>query len=226
MTSTPRELEHALGLLAALGAGSDLAIRISAIEQRLAGARLDRVSSMLADEEISDAVLSAALLVKDLAGQIHVIVHAVGILVALPHILEDGEEIQSVSLGAGNSGRSHDLETTRRLAEFKFIEWRGGAESIRQNSLFVDLFNLASVATEKRRVLYVLGKEMPVKFLQNRRAITSVLSKDAAAAARFRKLHGGSFRTVAEYYKTVRHTVEIVDLREVVPALRRGPAIA
>lgn len=66
-----------------------------------------------------------------------------------------GEQIESLSLGAGNTGRSHDLEPDRRIAEFEFIEWRGGAESIRQNSLFVDLFNLASSDIDKRKVLYV-----------------------------------------------------------------------
>ena len=61
----------------------------------------------------------AALLVKRSAGQINVIVHAVGILVALPKILEPGELVQSLSLGAGNTGRAHDLETDRRIDEFR-----------------------------------------------------------------------------------------------------------
>ena len=61
----------------------------------------------------------AALLVKRSAGQINLIVHAVGILVALPKILEPGELVQSLSLGAGNTGRAHDLETDRRIDEFR-----------------------------------------------------------------------------------------------------------
>jgi hypothetical protein len=40
-------------------------------------------------------------------------------------------------------GRSFDLETDRQVAEFKFIAWRGGAEAIRQNGLFIDIFRLA-----------------------------------------------------------------------------------
>lgn len=54
------------------------------------------------------------------------IMHAAGIMVALPWILESGEIVESLSLGAGNTGRDHDLETNRRIAEFKFIDWRGG----------------------------------------------------------------------------------------------------
>ena len=56
----------------------------------------------------------AALLVKRSAGQINVIVHAVGILVALRKILEPGELVQSLSIGAGNTGRAHDLENAIR----------------------------------------------------------------------------------------------------------------
>src|SRR5437879_4998533 len=127
-----------------------------------------------------------------------VIVHAVGILVSLSYVLEPGERIESLSLGAGNTGRPHDLETDRQVAEFKFIEWRGGPESIRQNTLFVDVFNLATARTNKRRVLYVVGKATPLRFLNNRRALTSVLSKNSAVASRFRDLYGDTFQTVRE----------------------------
>ena len=127
--------------------------------------------------------------------------------------------IESLSPGAGNTGRDHDLETDKQIAEFKFIEWRGGAESIRQNSLFVDLFNLASADTIKRRVMYVVGKTEPLRFLNNQRALDSVLSKNAAVALRFKQLHGDTFATVREYFGTVRELVEIVDLSEIVPEL-------
>lgn len=59
---------------------------------------------------------------KAFAGQIDVLVHAVGILVGLPYVLEDDEEIESLSLGAGSSGRDHDLVTNTRVGEFKFVE--------------------------------------------------------------------------------------------------------
>lgn len=173
---------------------------------------------MLADDGIDESLLLAALLVKRMHGQINVIVHAVGILVSLPHVLESGEMIESLSLGAGNTGRPHDLVTDRRVAEFKFIDWKGGAESIRQNSLFVDLFNLASADTSKRKVLYVVGGREPLKFLHGRRAIGSVLSKNQAVAERFRAMHSDRFAVVSEYFDFVRDGVEIVDLAEVVPA--------
>jgi hypothetical protein len=49
-------------------------------------------------------VLGAAGLVKQLAGQINMIIHALGILLCLPHILRPSEIIDYVSLGAGNTG--------------------------------------------------------------------------------------------------------------------------
>jgi hypothetical protein len=82
-------------------------------------------------------------LVKRLAREINVVIHALGILLCLPHILEPEETIEYVSLGAGNTGRAFDLETNKRIAEFKFSRWQGGAEAIRQNSLFKDFYCMA-----------------------------------------------------------------------------------
>lgn len=212
--------DDALERLTEFAGADQLTERIAELEFDLERAAAEDVPPRLREDGIDDFLLRAALDVKRVAGQINVIVHAVGILVALPYVLEPGEVIQSLSLGAGNTGRSHDLETDRRIAEFKFIDWKGGPESIRQNSLFVDLFNLASAVTEKRRVLYVVGKEKPISFLTNRRALTSVLSKNAAVESRFRQLHGDQFSVVRDYYSSVRDSVEIVDLKDMVPAFR------
>jgi hypothetical protein len=212
------DLTKAADAIAQLGAGSELTATIRAIEASLTGKQRRAVERTIASHEIDGAVLKGALTIKDLAGQIHVVIHAVGMLVVLPHILEPDERIESVSLGAGNTGREQDLVTDRRIAEFKFIQWRGGAESIRQNSLFIDMFNLASAKTERRRYMYVVDREHPDRFLANRRAISSVLSRNAAAAARFKALHGERFKTVADYAAYIKDRVEIVDLREVLPA--------
>ncbi len=188
------------------------------MEKALCNRSLDGVTERLHADRIDADVLRGALTIKELAGQINVVIHAVGILVSLPHILDEDEVVLSLSLGAGNTGRAHDLETDRRVAEFKFIEWRGGAESIRQNSVFADVFTLASASTDKRRILYVTGKRHPLRFLSNNRALHSVLSKNRAIEERFRKAHGEQFQTVSSYWNTVKDAIEIVDLREVVPA--------
>ncbi|MGH7425999.1 MAG: hypothetical protein ACREJP_07505 [Candidatus Methylomirabilales bacterium] len=59
-----------------------------------------------------------------------------------------------------------------------------------------------------------------MRFLRNRRALSSVLSKNRAAADRFHALPGDRFVTVRDYYETVADQVEIVDLAEEVPFLR------
>jgi hypothetical protein len=212
------DLVKAADAIAQLGIGADLTARIGAIEAALAGKQRRAVERTIAKNGVDEAMLNGAITIKKLAGQINVVIHAVGILVALPHILARDERIESVSLGAGNTRRKHDLVTDRRIAEFKFIDWRGGPESIRQNVLFIDLFNLASAETDKRRCMYVLGREHPERFLSGRRALSSVLSRNESAAKRFRDLYGERFKTVAEYADYIKDRVEIVDLREVVPA--------
>jgi hypothetical protein len=101
--------------------GKDLTATLARIEQSLVGVNADNCSVVLQDHNANRNVLSAAGLVKRLAGQINVIIHALGIILCLRHLLEPGEVIESASLGAGNTGKPFDLETNRRLAEFKFI---------------------------------------------------------------------------------------------------------
>jgi hypothetical protein len=216
-TRDPDELGRALVRIDRVSSAG-LTRWIGGLEEAFAGASGSGVADALGKNGIDDELLTAALLVKRSAGQINVLVHAVGILVALPEILEAGEVVESLSLGAGNTGQAHDLETDRRIAEFTFIDWRGGPESIRQNKLFGDVVALVGAQTSKRRVLYVNGKDIPLSFLQNRRALSSVL-KDAPLERRFRALYGNRFTTVQDYWLAVRDRVEIVDLAGVIPAL-------
>jgi hypothetical protein len=215
------DVEEALAAVQAFGIGAALTARIADLETRLQGKTRDKAAALLTADQVDETTLNGALTIKQLSAQIDVVIHALGILTSLPYVLKRGEVIESLSLGAGNTGRQHDLETDRRIAEFKFIQWRGGPESIRQNSVFVDIFNLANANTDKRRVLYLLDKQHALRFLGNRRAIASVLSKSASVAARFRAAHQDDFATVDEYWATVEKRVEIVDLRDLVPAFER-----
>jgi hypothetical protein len=212
-------IERAARDVREFGIGSDLTTRIAGLEAALVGRSSDQVPPVLESNSVDLALLESALEVKALSGQINVLIHAAGILAALPFILAKNEVVESLSLGAGNTGRAHDLETSLRIAEFKFIEWRGGAETIRQNNVFADVFNLASSESDKRKQLYVLGTEHPLRFLANNRALSSVLSKNISLAERFRDLHGEDFGTVSDYWETVKDRVEVIDLREVVPTL-------
>jgi hypothetical protein len=80
------------------------------------------------------------------------------------HILRPGEVIDCVSLGAGNTGRAFDLETNLRIAEFKFIHWQGGPESIRQNSLFKDFYEMAEHERISRNARMCLAPRMRKSF--------------------------------------------------------------
>jgi hypothetical protein len=134
---------------------------------------------------INAGLLNAALTLKVASAQINEVVHSVGILLSLPHILEPDEKVEHLSLAAGNTGRPFDLQTTHRIAEFKFIDWKGGPESIRQNSLFKDFFELAEYDTPKKRFLYVVGLEHPMKFFNGGRACKSVMSKNNSLWERY-----------------------------------------
>jgi hypothetical protein len=134
------------------------------------------------------------------------------LLLCLPHILEPDERVEYVSLGAGNTGREFDLETNVRVAEFKFIRWRGGAESIRQNSIFKDYVLLAGHPTVKRKHLYLLGTEHALRFLRGGRALSSVLSRNDRLLKLFSERSGDRFRTVGDYFTVHGEAVQIEDV--------------
>lgn len=164
-------------------------------------------------------LLDSAITIKSLVGQIDVMIHSSGILEALPLILQPGEVIQSISLGAGNSNRPFDLETTCRVAEFKFINWRGH-DPIRENTLFVDFFNLVESQSNKPAFLYVTGSYFPNKFFNGKRKIEKVLEKHPTQLKEFENLYGKSnHTTVSQYFALKKHLVRIIDLRTIVPGL-------
>lgn len=186
VTREPSDIEQALAAVQAFGAGGASTARIADLETRLQGKRRDKATALLAADHIDETAINGALTIKRLSAQIDVAIHALGILTSLPYVLERGEVIESLSLGAGNTGRQHDLETDRQIAEFKFAQWRGGAEAIRQNNVFIDIFNLASADTEKRRILYLPDKHHAIRFLGNRRAIVASSRRRYAPAPRTR----------------------------------------
>lgn len=199
----------------------DLTGRLASFEATFRSQDAVTAETLCEECGISESSVEAAFVLKTAAAQINVVIHAIGILTALPHILADGERIESLSLGAGNTGRHFDLETTHRLAEFKFIQWRGGAESIRQNGLFKDFFYLAEEETDRERWLYLLELDRPLRFLAGRRALSSVMSKHQRLREDFRAAYGDEFRLTCDYYRHAEDRVRLCDLTEVVPALKR-----
>jgi hypothetical protein len=218
--NTPHEVafSEAIRALQNFG-GTDLTHTLAQIEGSLQSITIDNYAAALTACGAKAEVLGAAGLIKRLAGQINVVVHALGILLCLPHILRPGEAIQYVSRGAGNTGRAFDLETNQRIAEFKFIRWRGGPESIRQNSLFKDFYEMTEHQSEKQKFLYVLGTEHVDKFFNGGRAISSVLSRHVKLRNQFTDKFGDRYRTVRDYYVPRKGMVVIQDVSPFVPEL-------
>ena len=179
--------------------GNGLAAQIAGLERALEGQDATLLDSLFCKFGISSELLVASRNLKQAAGQINVIIHAMGILRCLPHILEKEECVQSLSLGAGNTGKSFDLETDLRVAEFKFIHWRGGPESQRKISLFQDFYKLTEFETDKRKYLYLLGTKHALSFLNGRSGLTTILRNHRLQTEFFNK-YGEGYRTVRDYY--------------------------
>lgn len=191
--------------------GQDLTKTLGGIEASVRGLGAADCAKFLESAGAGRDVLGAAAEMKRLAGQINVTIHALGILLCLPHLLEPDEKVEYVSLGAGNTGRRFDLETNRRVAEFKFIRWRGGPEAIRQNAIFKDYFLLADHVTEKRKYLYLLGTDHALAFLSGGRALNSVLSRNEKVRSVFAERFGVQYRAVGEYFADYGDAVAIED---------------
>jgi hypothetical protein len=191
--------------------GEKLTEDIARLEAKVKSIKKDQVAMLIDKEDFGASSLHAALSIKKVAGQINVIIHAIGIINALPYILETDEVIEYVSLGAGNTGKEFDLVTNKRVAEFKFINWKG-ADTIRQNNTFKDFFNLVEYETHLRKCLYLLDKSMFIRFMNNNRSLESVLSKNMSIHNRFRKLYGDKYAKVSDYYKDKHNQVEVSDL--------------
>ena len=88
-------------------------------------------------------VFSAAKTIKAASAQIDEIVHASGIMLAQSVWLQENEEVQYLSLGAGNHKGRFDLETTKRIAEFKYGSWNeNSANDIRRRGYFSNYVSL------------------------------------------------------------------------------------
>jgi hypothetical protein len=208
-------------VLAALDAvrkfkGSRLSTTIGQLERSAEARKGDDLRKFLAEKAIDGPLLRSAVAVKRAAAQIDEVVHAVGTLLALPEILDEDEVIESLSLAAGNTGRDYDVETNKRVAEFTFIEWKGGPEAIRKQKLFKDFYVLAEAKTEKKRFIYIVGDEFGPKVFLSRSLCTGMLRKFAFLQKEFAQQYGSTL-PVREYYDMKKHLVEIVDLRKVAP---------
>jgi hypothetical protein len=215
----PAPIAEAIARLQAFIGGGRPRTRVAQLERLIAGAEQVELGAVLEREHIDDLVLRAALLVKQFAGEVNVIIHAVGILLTLPFIMERGERVLEASLGASTGGRPYDLQTTLPIAEFKFTRWRGH-DAVRQREVFADFVNLAEAVDDgRRRQLFVAGALRPTYFPRaSQRKLSSVCERRPEVLGRIRQRHGDLFQTVAEYTAACGDRVEIIDLAQILPA--------
>jgi hypothetical protein len=161
-------------------APSSLKKHIVELEQGLKDKGKVEILNLIKRYKVSET-LSEKLYIKKLSSQVDVSIHAYGILLALSKIMDDGEVIEYLSLGAGNTGKAFDVATSKRIAEFKFAKWDDGSNTIRQNGIFKDFLELA-VNTDsygKAKYIYCLSAAELVRFLTNSgRSLSSVLSRN------------------------------------------------
>lgn len=194
--------------------GESLTKSLSTIESQISGISASNSLDFCHSFGVNDELISSVRAVKKVAGQINVVLHATGIMNSLSRLLKDGEKVESISLGAGNTGRRFDLETNLQVAEFKFIDWQGGAETIRQNGLFKDFHNLAEFETSKEKNLYVVGTLYPLKFFNGGRALTSVLSKQPVILEAIKLKYGDSVGKTRDYYNLHKDSVQVRDVSQ------------
>jgi hypothetical protein len=199
-------------------AGS-LGSTVAKVEAEFIGSSKETTSIILAENQIGMDLLLAAILFKKYSSQINEIIHAVGILLALPTILREGEIIESLSLAAGNTGKGFDLETNQRIAEFTFIQWQGGPEVIRQNKILKDFYFLAEADTAKEREIYTIGTVYPEKFFRSKRSLVKILEGNAKLGGAWK--YGIQFSKVCDYCVPRLGLVKLRDICAHIPSLKQ-----
>lgn len=198
--------------------GRSFTTRIAELEHQLLGAESSETSRMAERAGLTTQLLQAALIVRRDVGRVSDVIHASAILLALPTILEPGEVISNrPSLGPGNDKtRPFDLETDRRVAEFKVALWSGG-DMMRKRGVTADLVHLALDESGRRPELWVAGEE-PLRFMDT--SVSSVADLLTRSSRHLRERYTGRFGTKdIPLYSFVREQAAHVQRRNIATVL-------
>jgi hypothetical protein len=214
------DLATAVALVAPfLGAPGGLGQRIAALERDLAGKNGETAAAVVAAHGLTAATFSASLLVREELGKLSDLIHATGIALALPHLLEPGEVLKIPSLAAGTDPtRLYDVETNLRAAEFKFARWTPGGNGGREKDLFKDLVLLTQAPKSLRAEIYVRGPR-PARFLAGGASALKQLRRSQVVLALFDAQVSDPEVTVAAYVSEYAAHVRIIDLEQAVPSV-------
>jgi hypothetical protein len=138
----------------------------------------------------------------------------------LPLILEDGEHVKiRPSLASGNDpSRPVDVETDRRVAEFKLAVWKG-ADAMRMRKVVADLVHLALAGTGRRAQLFVAGTK-PIRFLRTSTMPMQWALGRASPVLReqFAARFGDEVILIKDFTANNAADVELIDLTAVLPS--------
>lgn len=212
----------AFAILAGYLGDRGLTGRIADAEAAFFEADRTRSEDVVDEFDFTEDLLDAALEVRRHVGRLNDVIHAAAIARVLPQILAPAERVAArPSLGAGNDpSRPYDLETDRRIAEFKLAQWTG-ADAMRKRGVFKDLVHLALDDSPRRAELYVVGAR-PIGFLSGSTA-TAAWALDRSSPTivrRFQEAFGDPAAiSVAEFRAGPGAHVEIIDLTTLLPSL-------
>lgn len=214
-----RELGTALRSLISFIDAAPLTGTIAELENALEGLGRDEVEDLLTARGVSHELLKAGMVARERLGRINDVIHAAAIVLALPELMEPDEVLKRPSLAAGNDPtRPFDLETNRRVAEFKLARWDGN-DAMRKRQVFKDLVHLAAEGSDRSAELYVLG-ERPIRFLMETRS-TAAWGLDRAPAMRelFEERFGSLETPIPDFVRGPGAHVKVIDLEARLPEL-------
>lgn len=166
-------------------------------------------------------IFSAAKVIKEASAQIDEIVHASGIMLAQSVWLDKNEEVQYLSLGAGNHKGKFDFETNLRIAEFKFGKWNeSSANGVRRRGYFSNYISLLTANDTRNKYFVVEDKNAFIKFMNGTASWKNVLSKNPTG---FTKLENflidnkmEHIVTVSEIFNYFEEMITVVDFKEII----------
>ncbi|MHA4850955.1 MULTISPECIES: hypothetical protein [unclassified Rhodococcus (in: high G+C Gram-positive bacteria)] len=216
------ELSASFATLLSFLTDHKLTNHLASAEEALAGAAITGCNDVVTEFRFSEDLLDAALAIRQHVGRLSDVIHATVIARCLPLILEPGETVTvRPSLGAGNDpSRPFDVETDRRVAEFKVAQWKG-ADTMRKRGVFADLVHLAFDESDRRAQMFIVGP-LPRKFLTSSKATAewALARSSPHTRRRFEEKFGpGGGFTIAEFTGGPAAHIEIIDLASFIPSL-------
>ena len=217
--SAPDNLPAQLATVGAFLEEMPLRGRIASVEVGLAGCGPTEAAEVAAAHGFTADVFRSAIAARDAFGKLSDLIHAAAITLALPHILEPGETLVRPSLAAGNTpARLYDIETDRRIAEFKLARW-DGSDGGRQQPTVKDLVRLAGDVSGRRAELYVRG-ERPISWLKTTRSsVAQQLRRYQRELAGFEKSFDDPGIAVSTFVAGAGSHVSLIDIEQRLPEL-------